>query len=113
MNGRTFVLKYPVVNLVDVGEIVLRLPVLILVIQPKFILKYRVEAHIFEVRDLLRFPQIVAITFSQRQRSAPGSKHFFPEVRKGMRRRRGIDFNGYWCGLRSQHRLNHRKNRHA
>jgi len=53
------------------------------------------EAHVFEVRDAFGLAQIMPVTFAKRQDGASRTKHFFPEVREGMRGRVGVDLDGF------------------
>src|ERR1700730_953394 len=99
-----FIFKQSVINLVYIRKVVHRLSIFIFVVQSDLIVKNGVEANIFEVRDSLDLPQIVPVTFAQRQRRAPRTKHFFPEMWERMRWRRGVDFHRHWRALRASAR---------
>ena len=92
-----FILQQPVINLIDVREIVERLSRRVFVVQSRFVMKNGVEANILKTRDAFGFAKILAIAFAQRKNGPPGAKHFFPEVWKRMRSGIRVNFD-YFSG---------------
>src|SRR5271165_684656 len=83
-----------IVNLVDVGEVVDRLSVLVFVVNTDFIVEDGVETHVLQACDLLYFAQISAPGIAQRENGAARTEHLLPIMRKGMRWPRGVYRNG-------------------
>src|ERR1700751_6128099 len=81
----------PVIDLINVREVVDGIPSLVLVIDSNFIMENVVEPHIPELSDLLHFTQIVAITLPQCEDCAPRTERLLPEMRKGMAGRVSVD----------------------
>ena len=73
-----------VVDLIDVGEVVLELALVVLVIDTDFVVKDGVKANVFEVGHLLHFAKVAAVAVTQGENRATGPEHFFPEVGEGM-----------------------------
>src|SRR3954447_16971564 len=84
LDHRTYsVLEKPVIDLIDIGEVVDRVPVLILVVDADFIVKDGVKSHIAKAGDLFDCAQIIAVTFAEREDSAARTEHLLPKVGKG------------------------------
>ncbi len=94
------ILQQAIVNLVDVGEVIDRVAVLVLVINTDFVVKDRVEAHVFEIGDLLHGTQILAIAFPQREDGAARTEHLVPEMRERSRLRLCINGDHFLCQRR-------------
>ncbi len=80
-----------IVDLINVGEVVHRMPLGVLVINSDFIMEDGMEAHVLETGDLFYVAEIVAITLAQSQDGAAGAEHLLPEMGKRMSRGGGID----------------------
>jgi len=83
--------KQPVIYLVRIGEVVDGLALRVFIINSRFIVKDRMEADIFETRNLLHGAKIIAIALAKGQNRTSGTKHLFPEV--GEISGRGMDIN--------------------
>ncbi len=82
-----------IVDLIDIRKIVDRVAVLILVIDPDFVMQDGMKAHVLKIRYLLYRAQVVAIAIAQGQDRAAGAKHLLPEMGEGCSRRRGVNLN--------------------
>src|SRR5580700_8501193 len=91
------VLQQAVVNLVDIGKIIERLSLEILVVQAKFIVKDGMEAYVFKSSSVFDGAKVAAIAFAKRQTGATGTEHAFPIVRKSVADGMCIDDYGF-CG---------------
>src|ERR1035438_8465180 len=80
-----------VVDLVNVREVVNRMPLAVFGIDADFVVKNGMKANVVEVRDLLHRTQVAAIVFTQAQNRASRAKHLFPKVGEGMRSRLVVD----------------------
>ena len=83
-----------IINLIDIGPVVDRLPLLILVVGCGFAVKDGMKADVADIGDLFHLPQVVAVTLAKRNHRSAGAKHLLPEMGKGMRRRCRIDGKG-------------------
>src|SRR5436305_8386126 len=91
--GADFVLEEPVVNLVDVREIVEGLARGVLIVKTNFIVKNGVETDVFEIGDAFGLEEVVAIIVAKREDRTTGAEHFFPEMGEWMRWGVEVDFD--------------------
>jgi hypothetical protein len=63
-------LQQPIVDLIDIRKIVDRVAVLILVIDPNFVMQDGMKAHVLEICYLLYRAQVVAIALTQGKHGA-------------------------------------------
>src|SRR6266478_603634 len=94
------ILEQAVVDLIDIGEVVDGLAFPVLIVQANLVMEDGMEADVFKAGDAFGFAEVVAVAFAQRQDSAAGAKHFFPEVREWMRGGPGIHFDSLRWGSR-------------
>ena len=66
---------------------------LVLVIDPDFVMQDGMKAHVLKISDLLDRAKIVAVAIAQRQDGASGAEHLLPEMREGCSRRACINLN--------------------
>src|SRR5208283_1065849 len=59
-----------VVDLIDIREVINRMPLAVFRIDADFVIKNGMKAYVVEVRDLLNRAQVVAIVFTQAQDGA-------------------------------------------
>ena len=93
-DGAHAILQQAVVDLIDVGEIVDGIAVLVFVVDAYLVVKDGVEANVAEVRYFLHGAKIFAVAFTQSQDGAPGAEHLFPEVGEGSGLGVGVDLDG-------------------
>ncbi len=98
-NGRTPFVEQAVVNLIDVGPVVDRLPLRVFRIHAHFVVKDGVKANVLNVGGRFHGPQIAPVAVAQRENRTSGAKHLFPIVRK--RTRGGLRVDGDFLGGRS------------
>src|SRR5205807_6596574 len=72
-----------VVALIEIREVVYRVSLRILVVNPHFVMEDSVKTHIAEVRDLFHFAQVATIAVTQREHSPARAEHLFPKMREG------------------------------
>ena len=75
--------QQPVIDLINIREVVDRITLRIFVIHAILIVKNGMEPDILECRDLARPVQIATIGITQRKIRASRSEHLLPEMRKG------------------------------
>src|ERR1035437_7064399 len=80
--GPDTVLQQSVIDLVDIGEVVDGITVLIFVIDPHFVVQDGVKAHVMKVGDLLDCSDIFPVTLSQCENSPSRTKRLLPKVGK-------------------------------
>src|SRR5262249_12096589 len=86
-------LQQTIVDLIDIREVVDRVALLILVIEPDFVMEDGMKAHVLEICYLLDRPQVVSVAFAERQDGATGAEHLLPEMREGCGLRRGVNLD--------------------
>src|SRR6185437_16432446 len=104
--GPYSVLKKPVIDLVDIREVVNRLAVAILVVNANIVVQNRVEADVLKLGGFLHLAEVGVIVLAQTQHGAPGAEHLLPEVREWMRRRAWIERDGLVRRRRRRSRFN-------
>ena len=87
------VLQQAVVDLIDIGKVIDRVAVLVLVIDSDLVMQDGVKTHILEFCYLLYRAKVVAVAIAQGQDRAPRAKHLLPEMWKGCSRRRGVNLD--------------------
>src|ERR1700757_368461 len=90
--GADSVGEQAVVDLIDVGEVVDGVALLVFVVDAEFVVKDGVEADVPEVGDLLHGLHVVAIALAHGEHSAAGAEHLLPEMRE--RRSGGVRVDG-------------------
>src|SRR5579864_6258365 len=88
------ILQQPVIDLVDIGEVIYRVSVLVLVIDAHLIVEYGVEAYIAEISHLLHGAEILAIALAERKNRPARAKHLLPEMREWLCGGLRIDVDG-------------------
>ncbi len=81
--------------MIDVGEVVDGVAVLVFVVDADFVVEDGVEANVAEVRYFLHGTQVFAVAFAQSQDGAAGAEHLFPEVREGGGLGVGVDLDRF------------------
>jgi hypothetical protein len=72
-----------VIDLVDVGEVVDGIAVLVFVVDSELIVQDGMEANVLEVGDLFYGFEVVEIALTEHESATAGAKHLLPEVGKG------------------------------
>src|SRR5580704_6537633 len=93
--GPHVVLQQPVVNLVNVGEVVDRMAFWVFVVQPYFIMENGVKANVLKIGDGFHFAQVMAITLTQTKDRAAGAEHLLPKMRERMGRPLRVHLNHF------------------
>jgi hypothetical protein len=78
-------------NLVDVGEVVDRISLLVLVVNANFVMQDVMKTYVAEFCDSFYLAQIAAIALPQREYRSPGTERLLPEMRERMARSASID----------------------
>jgi hypothetical protein len=92
-DGTNAVGEEVVIDLVDVGEVVDGVAVLVFVVDSELIVQDGVEANVFEVGDLFYGFEVVEIALTKHESAAAGAEHLLPEVGKGSGGGVGIDLD--------------------
>jgi hypothetical protein len=108
------VVQQAVVDLIDIGKVVLGMSLGVFVVDSDFIVEDGVEADVLEAGNLLYISEIVAVALAQSHDGALGAEHLLPEVGEGVSGGGGVDLNhiGARCsrgGLCKQARHPHRE----
>ena len=99
-----------IVDLVDVGEVVDRLALLVFVVNADIVIQDAVKANVLEAGDLAHRPQVAAIGIAQAEHGPAGAEHLLPEMRKGMSGCGSINGDGFHGGLSQQRQRAKREN---
>src|SRR5580698_9049023 len=92
-DGTHAVFEQAIVDLVDIGEVIDRVAVLVFVVDAVLVVKNGMETHVMKIGSLLYRAQVVAVALAQRKIGTTGAEHLLPEVRKRCRLRLRVDFN--------------------
>ncbi len=87
--------QQPIIDLIDVREVVDRLALLVFVVDADIVEQDAVKANVLESGDLAHRSQVVAIGVAQAEHGPPRAEHLLPEMREGMGGSGRVDGDGF------------------